>query len=168
MNDFFISLQCQKMVSDLPKRLERKSLAIMAVANDKIWWCSFPVRNSLVHAFPHDYRNNGQRWGRNESCGLSNIGRNIGRAGIKPATSWSQVLYATDWAIRLSPTRLGFTKLSKLKAFADNILFRIVVITAFWCIYVSASIWCSVHPSRFVPTITSVFMYKFQNNLAKL
>ena len=37
LNDFFIWLQYQKKVSDLPKRLERKSLAIMAAANDKIW-----------------------------------------------------------------------------------------------------------------------------------
>ena len=43
---FFIWLQYKKMVSDLPIRLERKSLAIMTAANDKIWWCSFPVRNS--------------------------------------------------------------------------------------------------------------------------
>ena len=54
-------------------------------------------------AFPHNHcRNNGQRWERNESCRNDYhqfSERILAEPGIEPATYFSKVRCATDWAI---------------------------------------------------------------------
>ena len=69
-----------------------------------------------VAAFPLNHcQNKGQQWQRNESCCNDyhqSLERISAEPGIEPATSCSQVLYVTNWAIGISS--------SKLRTFADD------------------------------------------------
>ena len=64
------------------------------------------ILSKPLAAFPHNHcRNNWQRWQRNESCRNDyhqSSERTLAEPGIKPATSCSLVLKATDWAMELS------------------------------------------------------------------
>ena len=66
----------------------------------------YNISTKPLAAFPHNNCwNNGQWWERNESCHSEYHQSSEGilaYMGIKYTTSWSQVLYATDWSTGLS------------------------------------------------------------------
>ena len=67
------------------------------------------ILSKPLAAFPHNCcRISGQRWERNESWRNDyhqTLERILAELSIEPATSCSQFMYATDWAMGLDPAR---------------------------------------------------------------
>ena len=86
----------------------------------------FPLYQYSAHylskplsAFTHNHcQSNGQWWEKNESCVIDYhqpLERILAKLGIKPVTSCSQMLYATDWGTGTLQTILEFFGKPKIR-----------------------------------------------------